>query len=133
MSEFHEQDPVNALTRRIIGGAIEVHRALGPGLLEKTYEVCLAEELRYRGLEVRRQVAVPVVYRGVRVAAGYRIDLLVEETVVVELKAVEAFHKAHVSQVLSYLRLAERRVGLLFNFNVPVLAAGGLKRVLLDR
>lgn len=121
---------LNELTRRIIGGAIEVHRHLGPGLLESTYETFLALELRIDGLRVERQVPVPVEYRGRRVECGYRIDMLVEKSVVVELKVVDAFHKVHVSQVLTYLRLAELRVGLLLNFNVDALSDGGIRRVL---
>lgn len=125
-------DPTDRMTRRIIGAAIEVHRELGPGLLESTYEACLAAELRYRGLRFEQQLAVPIVYRDARIASGYRIDLLVERTVVVELKVARRLDPVHVSQVLSYLRLAGLRVGLLFNFNVPALAAGGIRRVLYD-
>lgn len=123
----------DAITRRIIGGAIEVHRQLGPGMLERTYELCLDAELRARGLHVERQVEVPVRYRDVTLDCGYRIDLLVERRVVVEVKAVKELAPVHVSQVLSYLRFSEMSVGLLFNFNVEVLAAGGWKRVLRDR
>ena len=107
-----------------------MHRHLGPGLLESSYEACLAEELRLAGLTVRRQVEVPLEYRGLRLRCGYRIDMLVEETVIVELKVVAKLAKIHVAQVLTYLRLAELNVGLLFNFNVEALAAGGIKRIL---
>jgi GxxExxY protein len=125
-------DGTGGLTRRIIGAGIEVHRRLGPGLLEKTYQVCFAAELRHRGISVECQVPLPVVYRDVRLDCGYRIDMLVEKTVVVELKVVEKLAPVHVSQVLTYLRLADLRVGLLFNFNVKALAAGGFRRILLD-
>lgn len=118
------------ITRGIIGGAIEVHRYLGPGLLEHTYEVCLEAELRRRGLRVERQVPVRLRYLDIDLDCGYRIDMLVEREVVVELKVVEKLAPVHVSQVLSYLRLADLHVGLLFNFNVDALAAGGWKRVL---
>jgi GxxExxY protein len=126
-------DGTGGLTSLIIGAGIEVHRHLGPGLLEKTYEVCFAAELRHRGTRVECQVPLPVVYRDVRLDCGYRIDMLVEGTVVVELKVVERIAPVHVSQVLTYLRLADLHVGLLFNFNVHALAGGGFKRILLDR
>lgn len=120
------------LTGSIIGGAIDVHRYLGPGMLEHTYEVCLDAALRQRGLRVERQVPVPVRFLDVRLDCGYRLDLLVEKKVVVELKAVRQLAPVHVSQVLSYLRLADLQVGLLFNFNVDALVAGGWKRILRD-
>jgi GxxExxY protein len=123
-------DGTRGLTRIIIGAGIEVHRRLGPGLLEKTYEVCFAAELAHRGITVECQVPLPVVYRDIRLDCGYRIDMLVANTVVVELKVVEKLAPVHVSQVLTYLRLSDRRVGLLFNFNVRTLAAGGFKRIL---
>jgi GxxExxY protein len=117
----------NPLTERIIGAAIEVHRHLGPGLLEATYEACLAYELTDRGLTVERQLELPVIYRGVRVDCGYRIDLLVERTVIVELKSVEKLLPIHEAQLLSYLKLSGHRLGLLINFNVTRLTEG-LKR-----
>lgn len=123
----------DGITRHIIGGAIDVHRYLGPGMLEHAYEVCLEAALRKRGLQVERQVAVPVRYLDVDLDCAYRIDMLVESEVVVEVKAVPQLMPVHVSQVLSYLRFAELRVGLLFNFNVDVLAVGGWKRVLRER
>ena len=122
-------DHINGLTERVIGAAIEVHRAMGPGLLESTYEVCLAAELVHLGLRVDRQVAVPVVYRDVKLECGYRMDMLVEERVVVELKVVARIEPVHVSQVLTYLRLSGCRVGLLINFNTPLLKAGGIRRL----
>lgn len=123
----------DGITSQIIGGAIDVHRYLGPGMLEHTYEACLEAALRHRGLHVERQVTVPVTYMGVEVSCAYRMDMLVEKEVVVELKAVEKLAPVHVSQVLSYLRLADLHVGLLFNFNVEALAASGWKRILRAR
>lgn len=118
------------ITGSIIGAAIDVHRYLGPGMLERTYEVCLEAALRQRGLHVERQVQVRLSYLGVDLDCAYRIDMLVENVVVVELKVVQAIAPVHISQVLSYLRLAELHVGLLFNFNVNTLSAGGWKRIL---
>ena len=120
---------VNALTKRIIGAAIEVHRELGPGLLESTYEACLAFEFIERGLSFERQKPLPVIYRGHRLECGYRIDLFVEDTVIVEVKSVERLERVHKSQLLSYLRLKQRRIGLLLNFNVNWLAGEGIKRI----
>jgi len=119
------------LTERVIGAAIAVHRALGPGLLESAYEHCLLLELEAREMAVRRQVPVDLAYRGQVVAGAYRIDLLVEEAVVVEVKAVERMLPLHASQVLTYVRLAGHKVGLLLNFNVDRLA-DGMKRVVAD-
>ena len=107
-----------------------MHRHLGPGMLENTYELCLEAELRRRGLRVERQVTIPLRYLDVELKAAYRMDMLVEETVVVEIKAVQQLAPEHVAQVLSYLRFAHLRTGLLFNFNVKMLTSGGLKRVL---
>jgi GxxExxY protein len=129
MGELRELD-TDWITGAVMGGAIDVHRYLGPGLLEHTYEVCLEAALRQRGLLVERQVPVRVRYLDVDLDCGYRMDMLVERSVVVELKVVERLAPVHTSQALSYLRFAELHVGLLFNFNVAVLAAGGWKRVL---
>lgn len=123
------RDPLDALTEQIIGAAISVHRELGPGLLESAYEACLAFEFTERGLRFERQKPLPVVYRGHRVECGYRIDFVVEERVVVEIKAVERLEPVHTAQVLSYLRLSRLRVGLLINFNVKWLRDGGVKRI----
>jgi GxxExxY protein len=112
------------LTRRIIGAAIEVHRQLGPGLLESAYEECLCKELTLRGVSYERQKAIPVVYKGVKLECGYRIDLLVENRVVVELKAIEQIASIHEAIVLTYLKLSNNKVGLLINFHVPVLKDG---------
>lgn len=130
MGEDLLDDDTGGLTGRIIGAAIEIHRVFGPGLLERTYEVCLEAELRHLGISSQRQVPLPVVYRDVRLDCGYRLDMLVEGTVVVELKVARQLAPVHVAQVLTYLRLSDLRVGLLFNFNVHTLAAGGFKRIL---
>ena len=118
------------ITEQIIGAAIEVHRALGPGLLESTYEACLAFELAKRGLRIEEQRAIPVVYQSVKLDCGYRIDLLVNKKVIVEIKAVESLLPIHEAQLLSYLKLSGCKVGLLINFNVRVLRVG-LKRLVL--
>ena len=112
----------------IIDAAMKVHTALGPGLLESAYEACLAHELRMRGLHVQIQVVLPIEYDGVKLDAGYRIDLLVESCVIVELKAVEKMNPIFEAQILSYLKLSKLEVGLLINFHVPRLK-DGLKRI----
>lgn len=134
MSDFPEgkmREELNKLTEDIIGAAITVHRELGPGLLESAYEACLAFELVDRGLFVEKQKELPVVYRGFQVDCGFRLDLLVEGKVVVELKAVEKLHPIHEAQLLSYLKLSGCKVGLLLNFNVRMLR-DGLKRMVRD-
>jgi GxxExxY protein len=115
---------LNDLTREIIGAAIEVHRQLGPGMLESAYEECLSYELAGRGLSVVRQKPVPVIYKEVKLECGYRIDMLVNDTVVLELKSVDALAPIHEAQVLTYLRFAKKKIGLLINFNVTVLKCG---------
>ena len=115
---------VNELINEIIGAAIEVHRALGPGLLESTYEGCLLHELAERELYTERQKALPVVYKGFHIDCGYRIDLLVEREVIVELKAVARIEPIHEAQLLSYLKLSGCHIGLLINFNVKQLTMG---------
>jgi len=119
----------NRLTSTIIGGAIRVHRATGPGLLESVYLPCLLFEVRQAGLAVATQWPIPLVYCGVHLEAGYRADMLVEDTVLVELKSVESLSPIHTAQMLTYLRLSGKPVGLLINFNVPVLK-NGVKRIL---
>lgn len=114
----------NNITHEIIGAAIEVHKRLGPGLLESAYEVCLAHELSLRNLRVDRQVPVPVVYRETKLECGYRIDLLVEGRIVVELKSIESFAPIHEAVILTYLRLSGHKLGLLINFNVAILKDG---------
>ncbi|MCB9686262.1 MAG: GxxExxY protein [Alphaproteobacteria bacterium] len=117
-------DEPDSVTGSVIGAALEVHRYLGPGLLEGVYEACLAQELGLRGIPYRRQVDVPVVYKGIRVDAGCRLDLLVEERVIVELKAVRSLENVHTAQVLSQLKITGYRTALLINFNVPMLRSG---------
>jgi len=119
-----ESEKLNQITEAIIGAAIEVHRALGPGLLESAYEACTAFEVAQRGLRVEEQKPLPVVYREVRLDCGYRLDLLVEEAVIVEIKAVERLMPIHQAQLLSYLKLSGCKVGLLINFNVEILKHG---------
>jgi GxxExxY protein len=116
-------------TSPIIGAAIEVHRHLGPGLLESAYEECLCHELHLMGLGFKRQVTLPIIYKGFPLDCGYQIDLIVRDEVVVELKAVERILPIHHAQLLTYLKLAEKPVGLLINFNVPILAQGITRRV----
>ena len=117
------------LTEKIIGAAIEVHRELGPGLLESAYEAALAHELALRGVRFARQKEMPVRYKGVLIEVGYRIDLLVEDQVIVELKAVTEMHPIYEAQLITYLRLSNLRVGLLMNFNVPRLKEGVIRRI----
>ncbi len=123
-----ETQRINQITERIIGCAIEVHRTLGPGLLESAYEECTCYELSHGGLRLRRQVALPVVYKGVKLDCGYRMDLVVEELVIVEFKTVEVLLPVHEAQLLSYLKLSGMSVGLLINFHVPVLK-DGIRRI----
>ena len=118
------------LTGRILGGAIKVHSALGPGLLESAYRLCLYQELTLEGLGVELEYPLPLVYRGLRLDAGYRIDLRVEKQVIVELKSVKAILPVHEAQLLSYLKLSACAVGLLINFNVVHLRDGIIRRVL---
>jgi len=118
-----------ALTEQIIGAAIEVHRELGPGLLESTYELCLMHELAQRGISAQRQIEVPVRYKGILIDCGYRLDVLVEGRVIVEVKCVEALAPIHEAQLLTYLKLSGVRVGLLTNFNERVLINGVRRRV----
>jgi GxxExxY protein len=118
----------DVVSGQIVDSAIKVHSAVGPGLLESAYETCLSSELRERGLDVQSQVAVPLVYRGRTIEMAYRIDLLVEDTIVVEVKAVAALLPIHAAQLLSYLRLSDRRVGLLLNFHAPRMR-DGIKRI----
>lgn len=121
---------INELTHETIGAAIEVHRYLGPGLLESSYRECLCHELRLRGVDFRQECALPLVYKGVSLDCGYRIDILVGNLVPVELKAIQALAPIHEAQLLTYLRLGGWRVGLLINFNVSVLKDGIVRRIL---
>lgn len=127
-AEEAEGTPTSRLTEKIIGAAIEVHRHTGPGLLESTYEECLCYELSHLGLSFKRQVALPVNYKGIKLDCGYKIDLVVEDTVVLELKTVDQLLPIHTAQLLTYLKLSGTPIGLLINFNEPVLKKG-LKRL----
>jgi len=125
------QDNINELTEKVIGAAIEVHRRLGPGLLESAYEACLAYELKERGIPFERQVELPVKYKEVEIDCGYRIDILVDKTLVLELKAVEGVLPIHRAQILTYMRLSRCKYGLLINFNVMLLK-DGIQRFIQD-
>ena len=116
------------VTDKIIGAAVEIHRVLGPGLLESAYKECLCYELSQRGLRFKRQVPLPVTYKGIKLACGYKMDLLVDDLVIVELKTVDILLSVHSAQLLSYLRLAGKPVGRLINFHTRVLKSG-LKRI----
>lgn len=123
-------DAERPLTHEIIAAAIDVHQALGPGLLESAYQICFCRELELRNIPFCQQVDVPVTYKGVKLDCGYRIDLVVDEKIIVELKAIQEILPVHEAQLLTYLRLTGRRIGLLINFNVPVLKNGIRRRVL---
>jgi len=114
----------DAVTEKIIGCGIAIHRALGPGLLESAYEECIALELQQAGLEFKRQVPLPVVYKTIRLEQGYRVDFIVEQRVIVEIKSIERLHPVHEAQLLTYLRLSGIRTGLLINFGAAVLREG---------
>ena len=114
----------DATARQVIDAGLKVHRALGPGLLESAYEVCLAHELNLRGVSVSRQVPLPLHYEGLRLEAGYRLDLVVADAVIVEVKAVESLSRLHEAQLITYLKLSGLRLGLLMNFNVPLFKDG---------
>ena len=129
----HQPSPaVNQITHTVIAAAMRVHSVLGPGLLESAYQACLAHELGRRGLEVATQVALPLIYEGQKLEVGYRIDLVVEGRVVIEVKSVDAIHPIHEAQLLSYMRLSGISVGLLINFNVLHLR-DGIKRMVEGR
>jgi GxxExxY protein len=125
-----ERIRINQITEQVIGAAIAVHRALGPGLLESAYQECLCQELSLRGIPFERQLPLPLEYRGIRLECGYRLDILVAGCVVVEVKSIEAIAPLHEAQLLTYLRLGGWTVGLLMNFNVVVLKDGIRRRVL---
>ena len=122
------KESLDEITGRIIGAAIEVYRHLGPGLLESAYEACLVFELKRLGLKLEEQKPLPVIYKDVKLDCGYRLDLVVENEIIIEIKAVEKLLPIHEAQLLSYLRLANKKVGLLMNFHVAVLK-NGLKRI----
>jgi GxxExxY protein len=122
------EEDLNRLSNRVIGLAIEVHKVLGPGLLESAYQQCLAWELRREGLSVKEQVAVPIRYKELEIPNAYRLDILIEDELVIELKAVDRIEPVHVAQMLTYLKVNGLRLGLLLNFNVEVMKKG-IKRV----
>jgi GxxExxY protein len=125
-----EGGPCAPLTQAIIGAAIEVHRTLGPGLLESAYEACLAYELTARGISFRRQLEVPINYKGQAIDTGFRLDFLVEDQVIVELKAVDKVIPIHEAQLLTHLKLMQKKVGLVINFNTRLLKDGIARRIL---
>jgi GxxExxY protein len=120
----HTEEAYRSLTGKIIGAAIDVHRALGPGLLESAYEACLVYELRLRELKVEQQKPLPIFYKDVMLDCGYRLDLVVEDQVIVEIKSVGELAPIHEAQLLSYLKLSDYKIGLLINFNVKILKEG---------
>lgn len=121
---------INDLTYRIIGCAIKVHKVLGPGLLESTYEHCLSQELLMKGIKYERQAGLPVIYENSRLDVGYRIDLLVEGSVIIELKSIDKIAPIHKAQLLTYMKLSGKRIGLLINFNVVSLKDGIVRMIL---
>ena len=123
------KEKANALSREVIGAAIEVHKALGPGLLESAYEECLCQELKIRGIPFERQVELPIEYKGIKLSAGYRMDIVADNLLVLELKSVENLLTIHEAQLITYLRLSKIWLGLLINFNVPILKEGIKRRV----
>jgi len=125
--EHQGHQEIDAYARSIVDAGLAVHRALGPGLLESVYEHCLAYELQARGISCQRQVALPVSYRDTRLDVGYRLDLVVENAIVIEIKAVDTLTRLHEAQLLTYLKLSGRRLGFLLNFNV-VLFRQGVRR-----
>ena len=125
-----QMDRMNSITQSVIGSAIAVHKELGPGLLESVYEVCLMQEMEDNGLKVASQVEVPFWYKGKLTDKKFRIDLLVEDEIIVELKAVDSLLPIHEAQLLTYLRLTNKHLGLLINFNVPLLKDGIIRRII---
>jgi GxxExxY protein len=125
-----ESQPQDIWSKKVIGAAIEVHRHLGPGLLESAYSTCLSHELALQGIPFYREVPLPLTYKNVLLETAYRLDFLVGDSLIVELKAVEKLEPVHQAQLLTYLRLSGKRIGLILNFNVPVLKDGILRRVL---
>jgi len=118
------------ITEKVLGAAIEVHKHLGPGLLESTYEACLCHEFAIRGLSFQQQVQLPLEYKGLRLDAAFRLDLVVEGKIIIELKSQESLLPVHEAQLMTYLKLTGMRVGLLLNFNVPIMKDGIIRRVL---
>ncbi len=129
--EMRDVQELNIITEATIGAAIEVHKKLGPGLLESAYKECLAREFTLRGINFEKEKPLPVEYKGVRLECGYRLDFLIEGCVVLELKSIEAIAPIHEAQLLTYLRLGNWKLGLLLNFNVSKLTEGGIRRRIL--
>lgn len=131
-NKLHKAIPpdVEHIVTIILDSAFKVHRALGPGLLENVYEVCLCHELTKAGIKFKRQIELPIIYDGIKLNSGLRLDVLVEEQVILELKAVESMIPVYEAQILTYLKLTGKRLGLLINFNVPLLK-DGIKRIIL--
>jgi len=123
-------ESVNMLARKVVDAAFHVHENLGPGLLESVYEACLCHELNKRGVIFKQQVVLPIVYDGLEIEAGLRIDLWIDHKLIVELKAVEQLHEVHQAQLMTYMKLTETRLGLLINFNVPAIKQG-IRRIIL--
>lgn len=119
-----ENTRINEITRQILDASITVHKIMGPGLVESVYEYCLKRELELRGLKVQSQVSIPLIYKGELLTKDYKIDLLIEDTIIIELKAVGVMLPVFDAQIISYLKLADKRIGLLINFNVPLLKDG---------
>jgi GxxExxY protein len=124
MNQLSDRERANRLSNLVIGAAMEVHRALGPGLLESVYEECLCHELNRREIPYIRQAALPLLYKGIDLECGFRLDIMVDDLLIVELKSVEKIEPIHQAQLLTYLRLARKWLGLLINFNVPLLRDG---------
>ena len=118
------------LTEKVLGAALEVHRHLGPGLLESAYEACLSHELSTRSIRFQRQVVLPVRYKGMAIDCSYRMDMVIENTLILEIKSVEKIDPVHTAQLMTYLKLSQMRIGILLNFNVPILKQGIVRRVL---
>lgn len=126
---MNERERANALSREVIGAAIEVHKALGAGLLESAYEECLCQEMKLRNIPFERQVGLPIEYKGKKLSAGYRMDIVVDGLLILELKSIEKILPIHEAQLLTYLRLSKIWLGLLINFNVPILKEGIRRRI----
>lgn len=123
-------EAIDKIAKNIVDAAYKVHAALGPGLLESVYEKCLVQEFKLRGIKCRQQVDLPIIYEGIEIRAGLRIDIIVEECIIVEVKSAEQHNRLFEAQLLSYLKLANKRLGLLINFNVPIFKQG-IKRIAL--
>ena len=128
MKEENSTNQIDRIAKEVVDAAFKVHSSLGPGLLESAYETCLAHELTKRGYRVERQKAQPVIYDGLEIKVGYRLDLLVEDLIIIELKAVEQLAPIHQAQLLTYLKLSSKQLGFLMNFNVPLIK-DGIRRI----